>query len=139
MGFFIDTVVLPALFGMIGISIVLLGRRLARVAHVRVQFRQANESLVAKVQELVRVKNEVVLLELEVVELVEKITPQDRARWVVQCRELAHALPPMVLEQARRFGLTAPPPEIIAEHNVTDTEPATVTSIDAWTGKTRTG
>ena len=141
MGFFLDTVLLPFLFGTIGMLLVLLGRKLIDAPPLRRQFDNENEKLVMKMQELVRAQNEVLLLELDVTELVEKATPAERTRWVVRMRELAHALPPMVLAQAHRFGLAEPPPlvgEVGPSHRPVGTEGdgfAQVVEMNGWTGR----
>ena len=110
MDFFLDSVALPLLWGSIGMCLMWLGKRLVTAAHVRQQFRDANENLVCKVQELVRAQNEVLLLELEVQELVEKVGPKERSKWLEHMRDIAHSVPPMVLLQLERFDLAKPPP-----------------------------
>lgn len=141
MGFFFDTVVLPFLFGGIGVLIFHLGVRLTKAASLRVQFGDANEDLVVKMQELVRAKNEVLLLELDITELVEKAGPLERARWIQRMRELAHALPPMVLQQVRRWNLAEPPPEPPEQEPapvVVDVgEPQLRSVAGGWTGRKR--
>ena len=137
--------VLPAVFAALFFVLIELGKRLVLAAHVRQQFRDANDQVIEKIQALVRAHNEVLMLELEITELIEKVQPVERARWVIRMKELADSVPPAVLLQIRRFGLAEPPLPLAAspqegrlpESSVTGT--SKVTSIDAWTGKTKTG
>ena len=140
-------VLLSMMFGAIGFLIVLLGQRLFSASHVRVQFRGNNERILVIIHQIVNSKNEQMLLEHELATLLAE-QPVDRARWIVQMKAIADSVPPLVLQQMSRFGLAELPDEAPALSSptvrVTELEedeeiPATVTSIDAWTGRERTG
>lgn len=103
--------ILPFLFGALAFMLMELGKRLVRGAVVKEQHRQANDKLLALIHDLVRTKNEVVIIEVAIQEVLETM-PVDRARWFLEMRQLAHSVPPLVLAQVKRFGLYEPPPEI---------------------------
>lgn len=109
--FFVDKVALPSLFGAIAFLLCYLAVRLVKAPGLRRQFDDVNERLIEATQRLVRAKNDVVLIEIEIAELVEKVEPETRRRWVRELTAVAHALPVMVMQQLKRFGLIEPPPE----------------------------
>lgn len=132
--------VLPVAFGALGFLVMEISKRVVRAAHVKEQHRRANDRLVLLIHDLVRLKNEVLLTEVEIQEVMETL-PIDKARWAVEMKQLADTVPPMVLAQIKRFGLYEPPAEIEYEEqeevvfamsrNV-DKPSAPVVQLDAW-------
>jgi hypothetical protein len=103
--------ILPFLFGMLGFLVCMLGKRLAKGAVIKEQHRRANDRVMELIHSLARAKNDVMLIEMEIQEALETL-PVDRARWLVEMRQLAHSVPPLVLAQIKRFGLWEPPPDL---------------------------
>jgi hypothetical protein len=141
---------LAFLFGCTGFMVMLLAHRLIKAAHVRVQYRHVNERVLTIIHQLVNNKNEGMLLEHELATLLSEM-PVDRARWIVQMKAIADSVPPLVLQQMQRFGLAELPPEApptpvrapasasVEPPPAADEPGASVTPIDAWTGRERTG
>ena len=103
--FLIDKVLLPFLFGALGFSALWLCSRILTSPGFRRRFSQR----------LVRAKNDVLLIELEVAELTEALEPEERQRWARDAVALAASVPPLVMAQIRRFGLAEPPPDDVRE------------------------
>lgn len=121
-GFFFDKVALPLLFGALGFAVALLVYHLVTGPTVRRYFEHHNDELVREMQELIRDKNLVMLRELRIADLVERIGPEDRRRWASDALLFAQSVPPMLLAQVHRFGLAMPPPEMVerSHHTWTD-------------------
>ena len=113
--FLIDKVLLPFLFGALGFSALWLCSRILTSPGFRRRFSRRNEQLVEAIQRLVRAKNDVLLIELEVAELTEALEPEERQRWARDAVALAASVPPPVMAQIRRFGLAEPPPDDVRE------------------------
>jgi hypothetical protein len=139
--------VLPFAFGAVGFLVALLGSRMTRSAKRRVQFTNANDKLMGAIHDLVRLKSEVVVCEMEIQEHLDTM-PIDRARWVNEMRQIAHSIPPLVLLQLKRFGLAEPPPELehatqqsamLAPADVSAAQPGHSAEVIPWTGRANTG
>ena len=136
-------VLMSLVFGVVAYFVTAALHRVLTTPSRKRQYAEANERFIAKVHELVRAKNEIAIIELELAELAES-APFDRARWIVHLRDLAGGIPPLVLEQARRFGLAEPPPDATNEEALTMRAPSMpptseyaqiVPQANPWTGR----
>jgi hypothetical protein len=127
----------------------ILVRHLFQRLSMRRRYEAENEELVVLFQQLIRAKNDAILIDLEITERVHKLTPDQRTWWASRMRDLAASTPPIFLQQARRFGLLEPPPdeepaEVVAPvstHTAYNSRvqhhpaPVFVPQLNGWTGR----
>lgn len=139
--------------------------RLLDVTRAQARMRSQNERMLGLIHQLVELENQKLLVEQELSEIVER-EPVELAPWHRRVKQIVAGLPPLVVEEMRRFGLALPPeqaqmvppaprmPQFYATHQgrvlpVRDPRESmgpppssarsngSVTQLDNWTGKAR--